>query len=530
MPSYRTRATEIRRSLEQFEKTQFIATVIQYLNEDGLTPFEFASRMPHHCFLLIEWRFQANQARGERECSFEDIARLVHRLSDLQPVAMTGPQGKIDHLGLSRMMISQFWFQEHPVVWNYEIIRYHLLFLGQGASSWFGDAFLRETGVELKDFLMFCLTLNAYFQHQNGLLAYGSVISMFVPYYGIDYLAKMLRLFGATFTDVEAALSEFSDKSVGENDFFRETRLMDHPLILSENRALVIHQTVSSRAIGRIVAKILKRVDGQKFRDKFTKEFEKHFNSIAARVSGHVAFEIDIRRALQLQGKVSKIVDCYVTQGDLELFIDAKGIEPKDSLKYSGNPENVKRALSDNVLKGVEQACETKLNYSSTLNRIEDRFVLVVVNEALPFSYGAGLERAVGGVFDSIRETYGDLFKPENIFFLAIDEFEGMVALEEKDNISVWDILKHAASASSTPKTAKYRFRQFFWDISGERNGERKSPIATDEMAALSKSILSDVETIAKSCLDFWGRQGTVDQRVGYFLNLLNKLNQELQV
>lgn len=530
MPSYRRRATDLRRSLEEFEKTQFIATVIKYLNEDDLSPFEFARRMPHLCFLLIEWRFQAERTEGGRECTTDDIERLVHKLSNLQQVAMSGPRQEIDHLGLSRMMISQYWFQEHPVVWNYEIVRYHLLFLAQGASTWFKEAFFRETDVELSDFLKFCLTLNAYFQRQSGLLAYGSLISLFFPHYEIKYLAKMVRLFGGTFTDIEDALGQFSEQSVGENDYFRETRLMDYPLILSEDRALVIHQTVSSRAIGRIVAKILKRVDNQKFRDKFTKEFEKHVNGVARCISGDVVLEPDIRQALERQGKRSKVVDCYVSYGDFELFIDAKGVEPKDSLKYSGNVENVRRALIDNVLKGVEQACETKLNYSSKSNKIEERFVVVVVNEALPFSYGVGLENAVGGVFDSIRENYGDLFKPENIFFLAIDEFEGMIALEQNEKISVWDLLQHAAGASSNPATAKYRFRQFFWDITEERNGEQKSPIATDEMAELSRDILESIGTIAEECLEFWRTAGTVDQRVSLFIRLLNTLNREIVV
>ncbi|MCR9189219.1 MAG: hypothetical protein NXH96_10565 [Alteromonadaceae bacterium] len=530
MPSYRRRATDIRRSLEEFEKTQFIATVIQYLNEDGLSRLDFAGRMPHLCFLLIEWRFQAERTEGRRECTPSDISRLVRKLSDLQPIAMAKPGQRIDHLGLSRMMISQYWFQEHPVVWNYEIVRYHLLLLGQGASTWFREAFYSETDINLNDFLMFCLALNAYFQHKNGLLAYGSLISLFVPHYDINYLAKMISLFGGKFTDIEAKLGEFYEQSVGENDYFRETRLMDFPIILSESRALVIHKTVSSRGIGRIVANILKRVDSQKFRKKFTKEFEKHVNGLADGLSGDLVLESQIREELVRQGKRSKVVDCYLTQDDFELFIDAKGVEPKDSLKYSGNVDTVKRALTDNVLKGVEQACETKLNYSSKANKIEERFVVVVVNEALPFSYGAGLERAVGGVFDSVRATYGEVFKPENIFFLAIDEFEGMVALDQKEGINVWDVLQYAAAASSTPKTAKYRFRQFFWDLTGERNGERKSPIATDQMAELSSGILSDVENIADECSEFWRTRGTTDQRVRLFVQLLNVLNQKIGV
>lgn len=527
MSSYRTRAEVIRDSLARYEKTEFIAQVIRFLNEPVNERIEFLSKRPNFCFRLIEWRCQAPMGRDHIPCDRGVIYRLLAQVTQLEDNSTIPVEGENFMPQIGRLLNSQLWFQQDEQIWMFQIPRYRYLLMERDTTGWFEREFEKETGVALNDCFIFSLLLTSYFRNDRGVLSYGALIKIFVPYYSVDYLYRILCVFGCQFHQMSDDLSKKSDESIRENSHFRETVLLDYPIILNEQNCFVFHKTILMRAVGRIALSVLAKVDNQGFRLRYTRIFEDYVMHLCKGLSGSHITESEIKQYYNEKKIEAKNVDLYITESEMEeIFLEVKGVEPKEKLKTSASIEIITDSLKKHISEAILQAYDTKRYYSSIENSQDNRYLLIVVNEAFPFCNGIWLKTAFPDYFEELFQAFEGYFVPGNIFIVAIDEMEGLSQLDSNHGIRVVDFLRYASGLSRSFATSKHQFRQFFGGYSEKHLGRNISPIGSEPVRDTVDKMFFEMEAIYHDNDEFWVSGKGHGASVNLFIQCFNRLIQ----
>jgi hypothetical protein len=194
---------------------------------------------------------------------------------------------------------------------------------------------------------------------------------------------------------------------------------------------------------------------------KFGRIFEDYISDILKN-SGLIF--VDENYLINKLPKGSKVVDFVVSDGDSNIFIDAKAVE----MAYQGKVAHDARILLDRTKTSVVKAIEQGYAVCSELSKLKlDRiqhgdtnYLVVVTLKELYLGNGKNFQDVTSSTqLDRLIEKFGSEIIPlKNIYFLTIDEFDLFLEGVRSEKITFASGLDRAIESDNSPHTKRFDF------------------------------------------------------------------------
>ena len=362
-----------------------------------------------------------------------------------------------------------------------------LYFGGLGENHYIPRTFVEVTGLSLSRFLELSLAFHAAFiedgrfRNRIGNQWFGGIAHSG----NAGDIERFMRLLSAPLTTIRKALRARDAKTVqagrvprAASEYAEQTPLMQTPLLpLATGGYLVLNPCLLENCLANLVYNTLRNHHVQNFMGPFGDIFEDYVR-LAVQYSGlQHRDENELKKLLNAkQGR--NLIDFVIADGDGHVFLDAKAAE----MNYRGTVTNdafeLAELLDTSLLKAVKQANSVaadlgRLNSSDPVFGPKSKKYLVVVTYArMHIGSGRALVESVGmtAIEAIIADQPGGLRIPiENMYFLTIEEFEGLVSHVAAGSVGLIDALERAKAADVNPETRTFMFEQHLaqWGMGG---------------------------------------------------------------
>ncbi|MDO6514408.1 hypothetical protein [Neptuniibacter sp. 2_MG-2023] len=515
--SYTDRAKSIRARLSCFQKRSVLKHILNYLHQPEENGLDAARKMPYIAHLLIEWLYQVEEFEWAREASKEDVGCILDKIFHLQSIAAPFRDHVHYELILRKMLSAQHWPQQSRVVRLYRLTRLHALTTSEEeeeGSTWFEEQFEKVNKLTLEEFYVLSLWLMIKFDENNYAIPYQRIIIELTPFFDIEKVSKFFKLISVNLKQLEAYLYPLSEQSVSIDAYFAPTALIKKPVFMLSDYITTPHHSLLTKAISEFVLMDFKARDSQRFKDKFTPIFEKYVGTVLDE-SGSTFIPEDVLNDLykKYNQQGNKVVDYLIKEEDAVIFIDAKGIEPHPKVQVSDNSRILKDKLSSSFTHGVQQA----FGCASTLKEIgeieipkkERCYALVVTHLEFYISNGKRLNDLVDPTLhEKLMEKYGDHIPIENIYFTAIDEFEGIMKICRDSECNLSAFLEFCVQADKNGATGKFDMRQHIIEFVKENALVKRGSIGTAYIKKKQEHLFKKLGEVVGRSESYWRYKG----------------------
>ncbi|MCR8923570.1 hypothetical protein NO559_12370 [Dasania sp. GY-MA-18] len=533
---YSEKATKIRSNLSRYSKLHFFNEILAYLHapEDG--PYATASKMPWLSFLLIEWLFQVDEVSSPRVPSRDNVIAVLNEMYALQSDAVCFEDALSLDLALRKMMISQLWVQKNQIYHLFSLIRLYALLTGRDTSETFALDFESANGISIDDFFSLCLWLMIAMDRSNGFIQYKDIVLKLTPGFDVDVIVRFLSVVGIRLDSMEGFLLSSKISSVEKESYFDSSVLFEKPLIFMADRVVTPHKNLLSKSISNYVLNSLKSLDHQRFKNKFTKRFEWYVGNLIEEFGVDFVREDDIKEVYRKHGVGGKVVDFLISEDGASVFVDAKGVEPSRNIHVSDNPRVIRDRLKTSFIKGIKQSFEcsnilSKLDdQDTTLNT--DKYVLVVSHHDFYILNGRKLHENVDpNFFPNLNLTYGEAIQKENVYFICVEDFEGILNLCSNINKSLSSFLCFCVEQDSKSETRKFDVRQHIAEYSKINGHSESTPIGSNYILDRKNEIFETIASKLKNNESYWRRLGAngVEEYWGKYKAIIGGLGGDLE-
>lgn len=510
MSVYTEKAKKIRSKIARYEKLSVLEHLLKHLHYPENSALDTAKKMPYIAFLLIEWLYQVKPLPQAVTANSDDVNRLLNEVYALQSSAVNFKDEVHHSLAIRKMITAQLWPQQSKLYRWFNLARFYSMTIGPGVSVWFASDFERAHKLSLKNFYTLSLWLLVRFDENRNSIQYERAIIELTPYFSVEEVASFFKIVAGTLNDLCRFLEPLADESVKVDSFFANTQLTKMPVILLENCITTPHASLLSKAISNFVLEDFKSRNHQEFRQRFTKEFEKYVRIVLEESSIRFIPESVIQDAYKEEGLTDqKVVDFLINHGDSTVFIDAKGIEPHRRVQVSDNSRILKDKLKTSFTHGVFQAygCASAISQLKTINisSRESTYALIVTHHDFYLSNGTTINTQVDPTLhDRLVAKYGDHIPIEHVYFVSIDDFEGIMKLCKDSSTTVSEFLSFCVEQDSRPETRKFDTRQHITAYTEVKEIERKGPIGTDHIIERKQEIFEHLEEAIRVSRSHW--------------------------
>lgn len=159
------------------------------------------------------------------------------------------------------------------------------------------------------------------------------------------------------------------------------------------------------------------------------------------------------------------MVDFLISDNQNSLFIDAKGVEPNDTVLTTDSPRVIKDKLRDHLMKGISQAVDAASNMSlifpEEYSQINSRYVLIVTHQDFFLNNAKTLHNYLGEEYQNkLNDILRNQINIENIYFCSVADLESILVLCNEVNTNIFEFLKHCVVSDSKPETGKFHMTQ----------------------------------------------------------------------
>ena len=215
---------------------------------------------------------------------------------------------------------------------------------------------------------------------------------------------------------------------------------------------------------------LIHRTLRREYQNEFSGPFGRVFESYVQ--IGLDACGVDYETEQQLQARLGdgKVADFLVKEGDVRVWIDAKGIELPLMGMVAHDPDYVCKRIEKSVLKGLEQI-------DASLERLGpgadgQDFVLLVTYDDLLLGNGEFFVDSIGARSRLLQPILrAGRVLPERIFFMSIREFDTLISHLQNTGEHFGDFLSFASERGRTPER-KWQVAQYLVD----RYGRERCP------------------------------------------------------
>ncbi|TDM54071.1 hypothetical protein [Aliivibrio fischeri] len=520
---------KIRRGLARYTTGSVVTLLLKRLHADYADQPRAYAR-PWVTCLLLEWAFEVKPNKGAVEATSDDVYKLLNKVWELQSLALSIEATDRPWLPLRSFMLTQLRFQQSQQIHIHFLARLYAIMCKMDQSTILDVSFEKDTGIKLYDFFVISGILISFFLKKNSvLLKYSDLLVMLHPAYSIDTIIRVLSVLGGNEREIKSYYEDFRENygKVRKEEYFAEPKLLKFPLFLLPEGLSTAHSYVATIGISEFVLRTLKNSNPQSFRQKFTRLFENYMSVVFKENNCSIVKEVDLKqfyKEKQIQGRV---VDFLYNDGQNSVFIDAKGVEPKEKALTTDNPALIKNMLRDIHIKGIRQAADCvalleKSNYAGLANK-ENRYALIVTHQDFYLSDGIQLKQYFEEkeYQSKVIDVVASRIPEENIHFCSIAELEGILCLCEKlQTVNLGDFMKFCTVNNSKFETRMFEMRQHIESFAEEKGIQVSTPIGTDfSTKEFSKLMDVTVEKIEFS-KNYWRVDGI--NKIPEFMKKLN--------
>jgi hypothetical protein len=424
----------VRNRILKYNAEEIVLQCLKRLHASNANDVENMRKQPPWILLLLmKWTIQHGEfttynKKALSQSDLNSLINLMHKVSNSVPLPLTAnsPLVLLRPLGYR-----QFWHQQ--ISEPHWLARQAILFGKLDSSHTFRRWFQEETKTSIEDFIDLSIMVLSQFHKSNvhslNKNFFCQVAHSFPPNCIAEFLSAISR------TPVQLCDYLISlDEERRPNELYEPTPLVRYPFLKLDDQYVWYTQNVLTHSLSDFIYDTLRRRDLAAFMNAFGPMFEGYVR-LGIESTG-IPF-LDEEKLRQLVGSGSKVVDFLIVEPDVNVFIDAKGVEVGLDGMTSYRPGDVTNAVKSSVIKGVSQGLTIARllrtgahipNADFTRSR---NFLILVTYKDLFLGTAEEFYESYGkGRLDSILQ--GDLTDTpiplENVFIISIDEFEYLIA------------------------------------------------------------------------------------------------------
>ncbi|MGZ9712001.1 GapS1 family protein [Glaciimonas sp. GNP009] len=454
---------EIRNNLRKLDPSSVVIECLKYLQHPTVNEMKQLEKHPWLVLLLIKWSLIDSQSQetGRNPATSSDIQKLLKKIYGL--AKFTRYPSDFEHLTLFMRAISfqQFFYQRD---FNYsDLIRQFFLFADLPDDHFFKKTFCDLTGVRIEVFLELLVCMTVQFVDSNSNAISANYFTKLQTKYSAVEIVSFLKSFTKSFDKIKTILQSLGNGLRTAEEYYEQTPFLAFPLILVRDNYVCVERHVLFRCIEHFVYDKLRLWDAQKFMNEFGLIFERYVEMVIKNTELPYINETQIKQVTKTTGK---LVDFIISDGEHNIFVDAKAVEMAYQAKVA-HLSDAARERTAFILKAIEQAQDiaSRLHISNVdhplLTTKQKNFLVVVTYKALNLSNGeAYYEGVAKAAIDEIyaKYTVAPVIPLENIYFFSIDEFELLSEAVCAKKIGFAEALENAKAADSDVHTKKFDF------------------------------------------------------------------------
>lgn len=262
-----------------------------------------------------------------------------------------------------------------------------------------------------------------------------------------------------------ARLAAFSKSKTYEKpliEYYSSSPFLENPLIKKDSQYIQVHAQLTSTSIQTFIYDLLRRTDAERFMSSFGSVFENALERIL--IESEIAY-FDENYLIKKLPKDNKVVDFIIAHPEANIFIDAKGVEIHQKGMVTLRPEDISGKIKSSVLKAIEQAHEVNREINCDENLIspprDESYIICITYKNLFLGNGTFLantyaKNEIQKIYDKFDGSYH--IPTENIFCLAFDEFEYLIASCKSAKVPPHMVLRFAVENNNKPSSAAFLF------------------------------------------------------------------------
>ena len=465
----------IRNGIGKYDAREIVLGCLQRLHAKEAETIQNMQRQPPwNQLLLIKWAVVYGDftSNGKRTLTQQDLNGLLNSITNIGG-SVPLPQTVNHPLVLLRAIgYQQFWHQEirHPIA----LLRQGILFGKLDRSHSFQRWFEEETSVSLDNFIDLSFMVYARFCEPDIHFIHEAFFQPVAASFPPACVANFLQATSRTPVQLREYLVGLETESHEPSEYYERTPLVRFPFLDLGGRYFYYSFKVLMHSLANFAYDTLRQRDPQAFMEKFGRIFEDYVLLGIASTGVRFYDEEALRRFVQ---RDSHVVDGLVLDADVNVFVEAKGVEVGHLGMTSYRPGDVTNAVKSSVIKGISQGMDvvrvlTKLNSLPGGNLTRSRnFLLLVTYKDLFLGTGQDFYESFGGV--RLESALGCAMQDapiplDQIYIVSIDEFDYLIACIASGKSSFSQVFGHAYQKDSDPNTKRLNLIQHLKEMCGD--------------------------------------------------------------
>ena len=534
MLSFDEAAKPIRERIKKLSTVTLFTELIQYLRQTYEIKGTGQIAAPWVVLLAIDWVLELHPYSGKRVATKADVKYILDNIWNTQHIAI-GTESAPINVQIRALLAPQIIFQKSSLRMVYFFLRMKKIIDSnpeQGAKfkAKFSDKYL----IDFEVFYEIAFTMCVFSMNEKiSYFTFSVLVNTLVPSYSLKNLSITLNILSSPLSDLINKSIKEKDRLIPEHEYFRQSVFLDSPFLLMIDGLFVIHPDVVMIGISEtLIRNFIKLNDGN--RVLFSKCFEEYINEI------HQEFNVTAIREDKLKDFYrnhaqdnKKVVDFLVLEDQANVYIDAKGIDPTNTVLAATTRHTISQRIKGQHVNAIKQMIETidvlsEFEFKGIVD-IDRRFGLVITHQDFFLGTGEGILSFLSDKLSAeLQELANGKLHFNNIHFLTLEQYETLNCIISETDVKLSDFLAYVSECLSDPKKSKAIMDMYIEEFSCKAYGKDFVPLASpslikekDRMFELSLSILQENK-------DRWEKIGSYgDQGVLRFIRCCKALQNQ---
>lgn len=452
----------VRNKFRNYDSLALIDGCIRYLHHPTPDQLQQLQKQPWLVLLLIKWILIDEQSffHGKKFPTDHEIHELLQLVHDLGS-SIRLPSQFDHHVLFFRSIAYQQFIYQREFALSY-LSRQIALFSELESNHLIQTQFRQITGLDIGRFLELSFVLLVRFlgqtNHSISVDWFNSVESGYTP----QEIQSFLSALSKPLDEIRSILVAQNNGRRPASEYYEQTPFIEYPLIKAGTEYICIDHNILYRRLEHFIYDKLRSWDAGKFMDKFGRIFESHVGRAIQHTGLPFSSEDYLRK---IWGHNDSLIDFVITDGEANVFVDAKAVEMSRRGKVTHLADIVQDITEISILKAIEQAHDVMTRMrdiivpNSPLQSKNSNYLIVVTFKELYVGNGRTFYEAIAkNKIDEIYSKYSETIALEDMYFLTIDEFEVFAEAIRNGSIGLVEGIEKAKADDANPLTRKFDF------------------------------------------------------------------------
>lgn len=451
-----------RSRVQKYNPYTLISLCLKYNNKKHDTHIDMMRHMPWIINLCIKWSAAViSSKRTFRDINEQQSIELFQRVFESLSFI---PNGVMQKDGLDffiRNMIYQQMIYQKTDALN-TISRQSFLFEGLEKTHSIERTFEELTKVKIEDFLALSFVMISLVLSKESTTLF--TVKTFEIIFDTIPESTVMNFLDCLSIE-QSDLQNFARANLSNNpltEYYLPTPFLEKPFIKTKDEYLQIHPQLTSTCLQTYIYDLLRKNNAETFMDKFGGLFENSLHKLL--IESKFKFHTE-KELIKLLPKDNKVVDFIIPSENSNIYIDVKGVEIHSRGMVTLNPRDISSTIKSSVLKAIKQSLEVHrgLNIvnSSLIPYRDNSFIICVTFKNLflgggKLIFNSYAKEDILRIYSNFEEKYQIPY--ENIFCIAFEEFEYLLASCAFHKIAPIDVLQYIVVQNRDPLTSKLMF------------------------------------------------------------------------